>query len=127
MIVVIPAYQPDEKLYALVQALRDAADYPIVIVNDGSDRGKDELFYSLTPYATVLTHSVNRGKGAAIKTALAYIRDNYPLSEGVITVDADGQHLPHADARAVQKIHKSKGFLAQRADAAARGQGGDMQ
>ena len=95
MVVIIPAYEPDEKLYALVQSLRDAADYPIVIVNDGSGSDKEALFTSLTPYATVLTHSVNRGKGAAIKTALRYIRDSFPQSEGVITVDADGQHLPH--------------------------------
>ncbi len=102
MIVIIPAYEPDKKLYALVQSLRDAAEYPIIIVNDGSSESCNELFYSLTPYATVLTHEVNRGKGAAIKTALTYIRDNFPQSEGVITVDADGQHLPHDIVRVAQ-------------------------
>lgn len=94
MIVVIPAYQPDEKLYKLVTELHQAADYPILIVNDGSSPDRDELFLRLTPYATVLNHEVNRGKGAALKTALTYIYETYPANEGVVTVDADGQHLP---------------------------------
>ena len=102
MVVVIPAYQPDDKLYRLVLALRDAADYPVVIVNDGSSPDHDALFASLEPYAKILTHPVNRGKGAALKTALTYIREHYPADEGVVTVDADGQHLP-ADIVRVSK------------------------
>lgn len=94
MVVVIPAYQPDEKLHRLVLALRERADFPIVIVNDGSDADCAPLFESLEPYATVLSHSVNRGKGAALRTALSYIYEQYPADEGVVTVDADGQHLP---------------------------------
>ncbi len=94
MIVVIPAYQPDDKLYQLVISLKETIDYPIVVVNDGSSPDRAELFDSLTPYAKVLTHPENRGKGAAIKTALTYIQDNYAANEGVVTVDADGQHLP---------------------------------
>ena len=94
MIVVIPAYQPDSKLYDLVRTLKDTTNYPIVVVNDGSSADKAELFASLEPFAKVLTHAVNRGKGAAIKTALLDIYETYPADEGVITVDADGQHLP---------------------------------
>ena len=94
MIVVIPAYQPDEKLYALVHSLKEQTDYPILIVNDGSSPDKTPLFDSLRDQAVVLTHEVNRGKGAALKTAYTYIQAHYPVTEGVITVDADGQHLP---------------------------------
>ncbi len=94
MIVVIPAYQPDEKLYRLVLALHERTDFPLVIVNDGSDADRAPLFESLEPYATILVHSINRGKGAALRTALSYIYEQYPAAEGVVTVDADGQHLP---------------------------------
>jgi glycosyltransferase involved in cell wall biosynthesis len=38
MIVIIPAYQPDEKLVGVVHALHEQTDYDIVIVNDGSKR-----------------------------------------------------------------------------------------
>lgn len=93
MIVVIPAYQPDEKLAALVSELRQRTDYAIVIVNDGSSEDRLPLFARLEADAVVLRHDVNRGKGRALKTAFAYIREHYPESEGVVTVDADGQHL----------------------------------
>jgi len=94
MVVIIPAYQPDEKLYRLVLELREKTDYDLIIVNDGSDKSKRELFASLEPYARIIHHSANRGKGAALKTALSYIQDQYPADEGVVTIDADGQHLP---------------------------------
>lgn len=94
MVVVIPAYQPDEKLVSVVHALHEQTDYDIVIVNDGSASACLPIFDSLEPYAKVLTHEVNRGKGAALKTALSYIYEQYPADEGVVTIDADGQHLP---------------------------------
>jgi glycosyltransferase involved in cell wall biosynthesis len=94
MIVVIPAYQPDEKLRRLVVSLREQTDYDIVIVNDGSDKNCRPIFDSLEPYAKILHHTVNRGKGAALKTAFSYIYEQYPVDEGIVTIDADGQHLP---------------------------------
>lgn len=93
MIVVIPAYQPDEKLLSTVAELRQKTDYPIVVVDDGSTGDRQPLFQQLEADVTVLHHDVNRGKGRAMKTAFAYIQEHYPESEGVITVDADGQHL----------------------------------
>ncbi|MBA4347540.1 MAG: sugar translocase [Clostridiales bacterium] len=94
MVVIIPAYQPDEKLSRLVHDLHEKTSYDLVIVNDGSDSNKRLLFDSLEPYAKIIHHRVNRGKGAALKTALTYIYDQYPADEGVVTIDADGQHLP---------------------------------
>ena len=83
----------DEKLAKLVAELREKTNYAIVIVNDGSDADRMPLFGRLAGAATVLHHEVNRGKGAALKTALRYIQAHSDRAEGVITVDADGQHL----------------------------------
>ena len=94
MVVIIPAYQPDEKLYHLVLALHEKSDYDLVVVDDGSDRDRRDLFASLEPFAKILKHTQNLGKGAALKTALSYVRERYPADEGVVTIDADGQHLP---------------------------------
>lgn len=94
MVVIIPAYQPDEKLTRLVHELHEKTSYDLIIVNDGSDADTRPLFDALEPYAKIIHHSVNRGKGAALKTALSYIYDQYPADEGVVTIDADGQHLP---------------------------------
>ncbi|MDD3400056.1 MAG: bifunctional glycosyltransferase family 2/GtrA family protein [Eubacteriales bacterium] len=94
MLVVIPAYQPDEKLKCVVEQINKQTEYPIIIVDDGSSAECQPLFAELENIATVLHHDVNKGKGRAMKTAFSYIYENYPHDEGIITVDADGQHLP---------------------------------
>ncbi len=94
MVVIIPAYQPDEKLSRLVHELHEKTSYDLIIVNDGSDADKRPIFDSLEPYAKIIHHTANRGKGAALKTALTYIYEQFPADEGVVTIDADGQHLP---------------------------------
>lgn len=92
---VIPAYQPDEQLLQLIQALREQRpEQLIIVVNDGSDHQKMTLFEQLLNYQVeVLHHARNLGKGQALKTAFAHylqlIGDN---ALGVITADADGQH-----------------------------------
>lgn len=87
IVVLIPAYEPSSELPKLVRALKER--FPrIVIVNDGSTRGLQYIDEVRPLVEKVLVHEVNRGKGAAIKTALDYIGE-----ADVITVDADGQHL----------------------------------
>ena len=118
-IALIPAYEPDgEKLIPLIRELKESG-FDIVIVNDGSGPEFDGVFGAAEPYATVLAHAANRGKGAALKTGLAYIDKYMSYSEirmtesgavsvdgagsVIVTVDADGQHLP-ADALRVAGI-----------------------
>ena len=87
-IVLIPAYEPDDKLIELVNKLYK--EHEIVLVNDGSSN--KEIFEKLEEKCTILTHNVNKGKGEALKTGFQYIMSNYNEKDSVITVDADGQH-----------------------------------
>ncbi len=93
--IVIPAYQPDSGLVGLVESLlRD--DYPfVVVVDDGSDAAHQPIFDRLAqlPRVEVLAHFVNLGKGAALKTGFNHALVHHPDLLGVVTVDADGQHL----------------------------------
>lgn len=97
MIVVIPAYQPDNKLIRLVKELLAETDYSIVIVDDGSSADKQSIFDEIerikSSTLTILHHEVNKGKGRAMKTAFEWIHEHAFKDEGIITVDADGQHL----------------------------------
>ena len=66
-IVIIPAYEPEEKLITLTQQLI-AKDLAVVVVDDGSGEKYLPIFNQLTG-ATVLTHPENKGKGEGLKTA----------------------------------------------------------
>jgi glycosyltransferase involved in cell wall biosynthesis len=92
-VILIPAYQPDDKLTAFARELKDAG-LEALIVDDGSDPEKcgaqfaacEELGY------TVVHHEQNRGKGAALRTGLVSIAERFPDTRWVITADSDGQH-----------------------------------
>ena len=100
--VVLPSLDPDEKLTAVIDGLLEYGFSDIVLVNDGSKPENLHYFEDaarLHPEIHLLHHEVNRGKGAALKTALTYVLANRPDSLGVVTVDGDNQHHP-ADTQA---------------------------
>ncbi|MCD8005399.1 MAG: glycosyltransferase family 2 protein [Oscillospiraceae bacterium] len=92
-VALIPAYQPAEGLIDLLEELTSDG-FDIIVVNDGSSPEYEEIFIKASTYAMILTHSVNRGKGAALKTGLKYIKNRYGENCTVVTMDADGQHSP---------------------------------
>ena len=95
--IVIPAYEPDNRMLGLLESMKEKDLGPVIIVDDGSGPEYAALFAQAQVClhglgGTVLTHEVNRGKGRALKTAFAYILDNYPDAAGCVTADSDGQH-----------------------------------
>lgn len=93
-VVVIPAFNPDRQLVTLVHALRDIGLTRITVIDDGSHARHAKWFKEIDAIADVVSHSSNRGKGAALKTGIATVLEKAEGVYGVITVDADGQHLP---------------------------------
>lgn len=93
MVVVIPAYNPDERLIQFLQRLKSQKVNQIIVVNDGSDCTYESIFQCVKQYATVIEYEKNQGKGHALKTAFSYILANqYKKTEVIVTADADGQH-----------------------------------
>lgn len=94
--VLIPAYDPDEKLTDLIRKLALLPFRQILVVDDGSSAKSAAIFHMIekTPRCRVVHHPYNQGKGAALKTGInALLELEEPLS-GCVTADADGQHLP---------------------------------
>lgn len=91
---VIPSLDPDGKLTATVLAAIEAGIDDILLVDDGSRPENRRYFTELAARAevTLLTHPVNRGKGAALKAAFTWFLENRPGRAGVVTADGDGQH-----------------------------------
>lgn len=92
--VLIPAYKPLVSLVHLVDELLDIGLSDVVVVDDGGGAPFAPIFDRLRemPGVVVLTHEVNQGKGAALKTGLAYCYHQRPECATVVTADADGQH-----------------------------------
>lgn len=100
--VVLPSLDPDEKLTAVIDGLLEYGFSDIILVNDGSKPENLHYFEDAAaahPEIHLLHHEVNRGKGAALKTAFRWFLENRPEGFGVVTVDGDNQHHPE-DTRA---------------------------
>lgn len=92
---IIPAYQPAEPLPRLVKELIYSGIDPrqIIVVDDGSSPECKTVFAEVQEQGVhILRHSVNLGKGQALKTAFNQAQLLYPNLLGVVTLDADGQH-----------------------------------
>jgi glycosyltransferase involved in cell wall biosynthesis len=86
--IVIPCFNHGEHLYGVIASIRGVLPtIPIAVVDDGSIPPIPEI-----PGVTILRHSSNCGKGAAIETGLRH----FAGSEYLILIDSDGQHSPRA-------------------------------
>ena len=94
--VVLPSLDPDDKLLTVIDGLLEAGFTDIILVNDGSKKENLHYFHTAAshPEVHLLHHPVNRGKGAALKTAFTWFLENRPGFVGVVTVDGDNQHHP---------------------------------
>lgn len=92
MTVLIPAYEPTDKMLNLILELKAKTNYKILIVDDGSGNRYRELFNKAEAYGcTVLHYSKNKGKGHALKTGFAYLHSSFE-PDSVVCADSDGQH-----------------------------------
>ncbi len=107
-VVVIPAYQPDKTLVEIADGLWTLG-YGMIVVDDGSGKEYQHIFDSISDIAIILHHSANRGKGAAIKTALAYIKKEMWDNDVIGVMDADGQHRVEDMRKVIDhaKLHRN--------------------
>jgi glycosyltransferase involved in cell wall biosynthesis len=89
IVAVVPAYQAADTVADVVERARRVVER-VLVVDDGSTDRTSQAAASAG--ADVLRHEVNRGKGAALVTAFESLRDEDV--DAVLTIDADGQHLP---------------------------------
>lgn len=87
--VLIPSYQSADTVVDVAREVLPFASV-VLVVDDGST---DDTAHRLESAGlTFVSHDVNRGKGAALRTGMEFLfRGDV---DHVITLDADGQHLP---------------------------------
>lgn len=111
MTILIPSYEPDNRLIALVRKLKETTRDSILIVDDGSGERYRGIFdQAKEAGCTVLVHPANRGKGSALKTGFDYVRQRGDR-EGVVCADSDGQHLPKDILKVMQAVREHRSHI----------------
>lgn len=85
----IPAFQAGASVADVVRRTREVLP-DVLVVDDGSSDATAEAARGAG--AELVAHAVNRGKGAALVTAFRTLFARG--CDAVVTLDADGQHLP---------------------------------
>ena len=101
--VLVPAYNEADNIgYVLDRMPAEVCGRrtAVLVVDDGSRDGTGEV--AAAHGATVARHVINRGGGAALRTGYRLLADSG--AEVVVTLDADGQHLPSEMERLVEPV-----------------------
>lgn len=99
--VLLPAYNEEVSIASMILLSLQYAD-EVIVIDDGSSDRTSEV--SRLAGATVLSHTTNKGKGAALKTGFKYAQD-YDI---IVTIDADGQHNPSEIPDVIKPIMEDK-------------------
>jgi glycosyltransferase involved in cell wall biosynthesis len=104
--VIVPVYNEAAHVDELLQAIQGSrVNKQIIIVDDGSTDGTREKLQALPPMddVTIVFHEKNYGKGAAIRTALAYARGEYVLIQ-----DSDLEYDPQDYSKLLRPLEEGK-------------------
>jgi len=104
--IVIPTYNHGTRISDVVWKTASLG-YPVFVVDDGSTDNSAEILSSIDGI-TVLTHSRNRGKGAALLTGFQAASKS---SDWAVTIDADGQHKPEDVGNLLEAVTESERII----------------
>lgn len=101
--ILVPAYDEAENIGQVLEAMPRqvcGVETAVLVVDDGSRDATGEV--AARHGAVVARHVINRGGGAALRTGYRLMVESG--AEVVVTIDADGQHLPAEMERLVRPV-----------------------
>ena len=101
--VIVPAYNEEQKIGEVVRSLHAYADHVLVVDDGSSDRSG---VIASEAGASVITHVMNRGLGAALGTGISEALRRG--ADAVVTFDADGQHRAEDVPRMIAPIESGE-------------------
>lgn len=104
VVVVVPAYNADASVEAVVKGVKLHLPRALVLgVDDGSTDGTRAILKRTCDQ--LIAFDVNQGKGVALREAFQWAIDNGAAA--VLTIDADGQHDPSVAPAIIAALDKS--------------------
>ncbi|HBI33687.1 MAG TPA: glycosyltransferase family 2 protein [Candidatus Moranbacteria bacterium] len=101
--VLIPAFNEETVIREVITEIRKAGYENIIVVDDGS-ADNTQIAAQKEIGVISLRHSINRGKGAAVKTGIEAAK--MLGADIVVTIDGDGQHNPDDIAKMLELIEQ---------------------
>lgn len=106
VVVIVPAYNEERFIGSVVLKLLQQP-LTVIVVDDGSQ--DETAAIARLAGAMVIRHPHNQGKGYALNTGISFGRELQP--DAIVTIDADGQHLPEQLADLVRPILQDQADL----------------
>lgn len=106
--VVIPTYNNEKTLGNVISSVLKYTSN-IIVVNDGSNDGTENILESFKDQIEIITFHKNRGKGAALREG--FKRAEALGYEYAITLDSDGQHFPSDIPKFLAKVTPGEDIL----------------
>lgn len=100
--IVMPEHNEAYRILTVLKELHKK-NYKVIVIDDGStDNSNDLIRKSNFKNVTLLTHKINLGKGAALKTGCEYAFSHG--ADAVILMDSDGQHSIDDLSKFIEKL-----------------------
>ena len=86
MVILIPVYNPRERIINYVKKLKEK-NYDVIVINDGSDENYHAVFERMVYDCKIINYPHFKGKGYALKKGYQYVKEHLKDKKGILILE----------------------------------------